>query len=324
MDTFVDSSWYFLRFCDPWSAAAPFRREAVETWMPVDQYIGGAEHAVLHLMYARFMTKALSDLGVAPPELREPFRRLFTQGMIRLDGTKMSKSKGNLVAPEEIIDTLGADTLRLGHLSVKPPEEDVDWEAVGLEGCARFLHRVWRLALPEAAAVWNLHDGAGAEDLSRATHRLVDEVTSAFDRWSYHVAVARCMAFVNDLQRAARSEEGVSRSGFDHAVDTLLLLLAPAAPHVTAELWARRHPGEHVHEQAWPEADPAMLVEATATLVVQVDGKVRDRIEVPADADEAACTAAALASEKVVALLGGAAPVRVVARPPKVVNVVTS
>ena len=324
MDTFVDSSWYFLRFCDPWSAQAPFRREAVEAWMPVDQYIGGAEHAVLHLMYARFMTKALSDLGVAPPELREPFHRLFTQGMIRLDGTKMSKSKGNLVAPEQIIDTLGADTLRLGHLSVKPPEEDVDWEAVGLEGCARFLHRVWRLALPGATTDLTLHDGPAEDDLTRGTHRLVAEVTAAFDRWSYHVAIARCMAFVNDLQRAARSPDGVSRSGFDHAVDTLLLLLAPAAPHIAAELWARRHGGDHVHEQSWPVADPAMLVEETTTLVVQVDGKVRDRIEVPTSSDEAACVAAALASAKVVELLGGAAPARVVARPPKVVNVVTS
>ncbi len=153
MDTFVDSSWYFLRFCDPWSEDAPFSREAVQGWMPVDQYIGGAEHAVLHLMYARFFTKALADLGVAPKDLREPFQRLFTQGMIRLDGAKMSKSKGNLVAPEQIIDTLGADTLRLAHLAVKPPEEDVDWEDFGLEGCSRFLNRLWRLAVPDSELV---------------------------------------------------------------------------------------------------------------------------------------------------------------------------
>jgi len=322
LDTFVDSSWYFLRFCDPWSSAAPFRREAVESWMPVDQYIGGAEHAVLHLMYARFMTKALSDLGVTTPDLREPFKRLFTQGMIRLDGTKMSKSKGNLVAPEEIIDTLGADTLRLGHLSVKPPEEDVDWEAVGLEGCSRFLNRVWRLALP-ASTEWNRHAGPADDSLTRATHRLIADVTAAFDRWSYHVAIARCMAFVNDLQREARSDTGVSQESFDHAVDTLLLLLAPTAPHIAAELWERRHRGEHIHELAWPEADPTLLVEAMTTLVVQVDGKVRDRLDVPADADEATCTAAALASDKVVALLGGTEPARVIARPPKVVNIVT-
>ncbi len=325
MDTFVDSSWYFLRFCDPWSSDAPFRQDAVASWMPVDQYIGGAEHAVLHLMYARFLTKALSDLGVAPGDLREPFRRLFTQGMIRLDGTKMSKSKGNLVAPEEIIDTLGADTLRLAHLSVKPPEEDVDWEDVGLEGCSRFLHRVWRLALPDAAATWTLHDGAATEAddaVRRATHRLIVDVSESFDRWSYHVAVARFMAFVNEVQRAAREEPGLRRDTFDEAVDTLLLLLAPAAPHVAAELWSRRHGGEHVHERAWPAADESLLVEETVTLIVQVDGKVRDRVEVPSTADEAACVAAALASPRVVSLLGGAEPARVVARPPKVVNVV--
>jgi leucyl-tRNA synthetase len=324
MDTFVDSSWYFLRFCDPWSDGVPFSIGAVESWMPVDQYIGGAEHAVLHLMYARFLTKALSDLGVVPAELREPFRRLFTQGMIRLGGTKMSKSRGNLVAPEEIIDTLGADALRLAHLAVKPPEEDVDWEDVGLEGASRFLRRVWRLAVPGGPAGVVRRDGpAGPADvaLQRATHRLVADVTADFDRWAYNVAVARYMAFVNELARAA-GEGGVHGPTWDQAVDTLLQLLAPACPHVTAELWARRHDGAHVHTSAWPVADPAMLVEESVTLVVQVDGKVRDRVEVAADADEAACVAAALASEKVRAQLGGAEPRTVIARPPKLVNVV--
>ena len=324
MDTFVDSSWYFLRFCDPWSDEAPFRQDRIERWMPVDQYIGGAEHAVLHLMYARFFTKALADLGVAPKELREPFQRLFTQGMIRLAGTKMSKSKGNLVAPEEIIDTLGADTLRLAHLAVKPPEEDVDWEDVGLEGCARFLQRVWRISVPGGEFDAALRDGAEtAEDtaLLRATHRLVADVTEAFDRWSYHVAVAKFMAYVNELQRSLRSEAGGHRATVEFATDTLLQLLAPACPHMTAELWSRRHDGGHVHEVPWPAADPAMLVEDSVTMVVQVAGKVRDRIEVAADADEATCVAAALASEKVQAHLDGE-PRKVIARPPKLVNLV--
>src|SRR5690606_1009227 len=190
MDTFVDSSWYFLRFCDPWAENEPFSAEAVARWMPVDQYIGGAEHAVLHLMYARFFTKALADLGVAPKELREPFQRLFTQGMIRLEGAKMSKSKGNLVAPEEIIDTLGADALRLAHLAVKPPEDDVDWEDFGLEGCARFLHRVWRLAVPGSDLASGARSGEPTDadqEVVRATHRLIDDITTHFDRWSYNV-----------------------------------------------------------------------------------------------------------------------------------------
>ena len=331
MDTFVDSSWYFLRFCDPWAENEPFSAEAVARWMPVDQYIGGAEHAVLHLMYARFFTKALADLGVAPKELREPFQRLFTQGMIRLEGAKMSKSKGNLVAPEEIIDTLGADALRLAHLAVKPPEDDVDWEDFGLEGCARFLHRVWRLAVPGSDLASGARSGEPTDadqEVVRATHRLIDDITTHFDRWSYNVAVAKYMAFVNDLYRYAQSDAGPHGPTLDQAVDTLLQLLAPACPHITAELWDRRHStgGEvaHVHETAWPVADPSLLTEATVTLVVQVNGKVRDRIEVPADADEATCVAAALASEKVAAHLGGAEPRKVIARPPRLVNLVAS
>ncbi len=336
MDTFVDSSWYYLRFTDPWSDEAPFRSDQVARWMPVDQYIGGAEHAVLHLMYARFFTKALADLGIAPKELREPFRRLFTQGMIRLDGSKMSKSKGNLVAPEEIIDTLGADALRLSHLAVKPPEEDVDWEDFGLEGCSRFLTRVWRLAVPDSDLTVDLRTGATTADdeaVVRATHRLIADVTGDFERWSYNVAVAKYMGFVNELYRYVQSDGGAHGPTLDAAVDTLLQVLAPSCPHMTAELWALRHASDpqgadgtvgvaHIHETAWPVADPSMLVEDAATLVVQVNGKVRDRIEVPADADEAACVAAALASEKVQGHLGGGEPRKVIARPPKLVNIV--
>ncbi len=330
MDTFVDSSWYFLRFCDPWSSDVPFSLDAVAGWMPVDQYIGGAEHAVLHLMYARFFTKALSDLGVVPADLREPFTRLFTQGMIRLDGSKMSKSKGNLVAPEEIIDTYGADTLRLAHLAVKPPEEDVDWEDFGLEGCSRFLLRVWRLAVPGSDLLRDMRDGdptAADVAVARAQHHLVADITESFERWSYNVAVARCMAFVNELYRYVQSGDGPHGPTVAEGTDALLLVLAPMAPHLAAELWRLRRdadgrPGAHVHGEAWPVADPAMLVEDTVTLVVQVAGKVRDRIEVPADADEAACVALALASEKVQVQLGGAEPRKVIARPPKLVNVV--
>ena len=329
MDTFVDSSWYYLRFCDPWSTEVPFRADAVASWMPVDQYIGGAEHAVLHLMYARFFTKALSDLGVAPADLREPFTRLFTQGMIRLDGSKMSKSKGNLVAPEEIIDTYGADTLRLAHLAVKPPEEDVDWEDVGLEGCSRFLLRVWRLAVPGSDLLVGERDGgpvAGDQAVVRATHQLIDGITTDFERWSYNVAVAKYMAFVNELYKYVQSDDGPHGSTIAMAVDTLLQLLGPAAPHITAELWERRRAaaglsGDHIHTSSWPVADPALLVDDTVTLVVQVKGKVRDRIEVASDADEATCVAAALASEKVRTHLEGE-PRKVIARPPSLVNIV--
>jgi leucyl-tRNA synthetase len=330
MDTFVDSSWYYLRFADPWSTEAPFRKEQVARWLPVDQYIGGAEHAVLHLMYARFFTKALSDLGVAPPELREPFQRLFTQGMIRLDGSKMSKSKGNLIAPEEIIDTLGADTLRLSHLAVKPPEDDVDWEDVGLEGCSRFLLRTWRLAVPGSDLVRTVRDGApsAADDsIRRSTHVLIDDITTSYDRWSYNVAVAKYFSFLNELYLYVQSDDGAHGETLAFAVDTLLQLLAPACPHVTAELWALRHGPDadgpaHIHTTPWPVADPAMLVEDSVTMVVQVNGKVRDRIEVAADASEDDCLAAARASDKVRAQLDGAEPRKVIVRPPKLVNFV--
>ncbi len=202
MDTFVDSSWYFLRFADPTNQENPFSLDAIERWLPVDQYIGGVEHAILHLMYARFFTKALADLGVAPKNLREPFSRLFTQGMIRLGGTKMSKSKGNLVAPEEILDHQGADALRLAHLQVKPPQEDVDWEDLGIDGCSKFIGRVWRLALSTKDLPGKRREGepsAADLEIERATHRLMERITNEYDRWSYNTAIAGFMEFTNTI-----------------------------------------------------------------------------------------------------------------------------
>jgi leucyl-tRNA synthetase len=313
MDTFVDSSWYFLRFCDPWSTEAPFRAEPVERWMPVDQYIGGIEHAILHLMYARFYTKALADLGLAPAELREPFKRLFTQGMIRMGGSKMSKSKGNLVAPSQYFDTVGADALRIYHLFVGPPADDVDWSEQTEEviaGSARFLQRVWRLAVPESDVP--RADEASAIEVVKATHRLIDRVSSEYDRWSYNTAVAACMEFTNLLYKQGATDE---------AIDALLLLMAPMAPHVTAELWDRRH-GTHIHAEAWPQADPDLVKLETVTMVVQVNGKLRDRLEVAPDIDEAEAERLALASEKVQGQLAGASPRKVIAKPPKLVNIV--
>ena len=324
MDTFVDSSWYFLRFTDPWCDDAPFDPAAVARWLPVDQYIGGVEHAILHLMYARFFTKAMADLGVAPSGLREPFARLFTQGMIRLGGVKMSKSKGNLVAPEQILDDQGADALRLAHLQVKPPQEDVDWEDFGIDGCAKFLARVWRLAEPNSGLAAGARDGDPTEAdvvVDKATHRLVARITDEYDRWSYNTAIAGFMEFTNLVYRWVQADDGPHGPTLDAALDGLLLVMAPAAPHVCSELWELRN-GGHVHEEPWPEADPAKLLDDTVTMVVQVNGRVRDRIEVPADIDEAAAEAAALASERVAAHLDGAPPKKVVVRPPGLVNVV--
>jgi leucyl-tRNA synthetase len=330
MDTFVDSSWYFLRFCDPWNQDAPFAIDAVQHWMPVDQYIGGIEHAILHLMYARFYTKALADLGLAPKELREPFHRLFTQGMIRMGGSKMSKSKGNLIAPARYFETVGADSLRLFHLFVGPPADDFDWgdqtdEMV--EGCHRFLGRVWRLGTGAVASDRQMavdrEPLAADTEILKAQHRLIERVSEDYERWSYNTAVAALMEFTNALYRYVQSGDRARGQTLDDALDTLLLLMAPMAPHITAELWERRH-GEasNVHAQPWPVADPSLAAPDTVTLIVQVNGKVRDRLDVDPGISEDEATALALASARVQEQLAGAAPRKVVARPPRLVNVV--
>jgi leucyl-tRNA synthetase len=328
MDTFVDSSWYFLRFCDPWDHDAPFSQGAVSHWMPVDQYIGGIEHAILHLLYARFYTRALADLGLAPQELREPFMRLFTQGMIRMGGTKMSKSKGNLIAPSKYYETVGADSLRLFHLFVGPPNEDFDWSDQTdevIDGCYRFLSRVWRLASGTADRM-NVVDRPRLPadfEVEKGVHRLVDRVSNEYERWSYNTAVAACMEFVNEMYRYVRSDDGARTETLGFAVDSLLKLMAPMVPHITAELWEIRHgEGTTVHDQSWPVADPELVRVDTETMVVQVNGKVRDRLTVAATIGEEDAIRLAVGSAKVQEQLAGRPVKRVVARPPKLVNVV--
>ena len=324
MDTFVDSSWYFLRFTDPWNDKSPFSEQAIDHWLPVDQYIGGVEHAILHLMYARFFTKALSDLGVAPKELREPFKRLFTQGMIRLGGSKMSKSKGNLVAPEGILDDQGADALRLAHLQVKPPQEDVDWEDFGIDGCAKFLNRVWRIAHPENSLIESLREGdtnGQDEEIIRQTNRLIERITGDYDRWSYNTAVAAFMEFTNTLYRWIQSEGGPHDEVLKSAIDTLLLVMAPATPHFCAELWEVRN-SAHIHQESWPQADKSKIKSETATLIVQINGKLKDRIEVASDLTEEEIRNLALASERVKELLNEQKPKRIIVRPPSLINIV--
>ena len=325
LDTFVDSSWYFLRFTDPSTEDRPFDPAIARHWMPVDQYIGGIEHAILHLLYARFYTKALVDVGLAAGGVREPFAHLFTQGMIRMDGKKMSKSRGNLVAPSSYLTTVGADALRLFHLFVGPPADDVDWteqtDSV-IEGCARFLDRVWRLAVPAEDALPTFRTGPLTDrdlEVRRATHRLIDRVTRDFERWSYNTAVAACMEFVNRLQPYVR--DGGQSEVVGEAVDTLLLVLAPMTPHLSAEAWEHRH-GDHIHLRPWPVADPALAAESSVTMVVQINGKVRDRIDVAPDISEDDAERLALASPVVTEALGGDPARRVIVRPPKLVNIV--
>jgi len=325
MDTFTDSSWYFLRYADPFTPDKAFDPVEVAKWMPVDQYIGGIEHAILHLLYARFYMKALVDIGMAPGLPREPFRRLFTQGMIRLDGAKMSKSKGNLIAPEKYYETVGADGLRLFHLFVGPPADDVDWTGQTeelIEGCGRFLDRFYRLCEEHEVT---FHDTFDEGDLAvrQAVHRTVQRVTDDFERWSYNTAVAALMELLNTVSKWARSDHGAERGVFDEAVATMLKLLAPMSPHVVAEIWEQRFPGEpSVHQQSWPVANPSLVREETVTMVVQVNGKVRVRLEVVATLSESDAESLALAHPDIVEALAGKTAARVVSRPPRLVNII--
>ncbi|MGD0084951.1 MAG: leucine--tRNA ligase [Acidimicrobiales bacterium] len=325
MDTFVDSSWYFLRFADPHDEANPINLEAARKYLPVDRYIGGITHAILHLLYARFYTRALGDVGLSPPELREPFAQLFCQGMIRFGGRAMSKSKGNVVSPDGYFETVGADALRLFHLFAGPPVDDIDWSDQTdeiIEGCLRYLGRVWRLATGAAGPATDQAGAApagSADDLRREVHKTIARVTTDIERYGFNTAVAALMELTNTIYKHVHA--GTDEAVVAEAIDTLLELLAPFAPHLAAEAYDHRH-DTHVHLRPWPVADPVYLKADRVTLVVQVNGKLRDRIEVDASISEQEAVALALASEKVQSVLGGRAPRRVIARPPNLVNIV--
>jgi leucyl-tRNA synthetase len=310
MDTFVDSSWYFLRYCDPHNDQAPFDRAAIEEWCPVDQCIGGVEHAVLHLLYARYFIKVLNDLGLVG--FREPFARLFNHGWVDMGGAKMSKSKGNVVSPDEIIREHGADALRLYILFIGPADARVDWQETGLEGMSRFLRRLWRVALEVAE-----QPPAPAEGpLAHKTHETIVKVTDDIGRrYAYNTAIAAVMELVNDVVHDPTAP------GARFAVETAVSLIQPAAPHIAEELWERLGHAR-LWEQPWSVADPAMLQRETFELVVQVNGKVRDRLQVPADLPEEELVARAKESPKVQAHLNGGEIRQTIVVPRKLVNLV--
>ena len=318
MDTFVDSSWYFFRYCSPHEEDRAFDPEAVRYWMPVDQYTGGVEHAVLHLLYARFFTKALHDMGLVP--FVEPFTRLMNQGQVIYGGAAMSKSKGNIVEPMPIVERWGADTMRLTMLFAGPFEDDIDWKLIAPDPdrpppVYHFLNRLWR-AVCEAAA----SDAPEPEALVRLRHRTVRVVTADYERYRFNTAISRMMELTNEIRRTLDAGGGARASA-----EVLVQLLAPMAPFIAEELWREvlGHPTS-VHTSSWPAFDPELAREERATLVVQVDGKVRDRIEVDADADEATCRALAEASENARRAIGDRRVVKVVVRPPRLVNLVTA
>jgi leucyl-tRNA synthetase len=324
MDTFVDSSWYFLRYCDARNDTAPWDRAAVDRWMPVDQYIGGVEHAILHLMYARFFTKALADMDLLGTQ--EPFARLFTQGMITRDGAKMSKSKGNVVNPMAFVDQYGADTARCYILFIGPPDQGADWSDSGIAGMNRFLARLWRLAAEVSERTAGVPDAPGGDPtpVLRKAHWAIDKVTKdTGDRFAFNTAISAVMELVNEIyahKDALFGDEG-GASQVRFATATAASLLFPFAPHLGAEAY-EMVTGGRVWEEPWPEADPGLLVADTFELVVQVNGKLRDRIEAPADASREEQEALARQSERVVAQLNGGEVVKTVVVPGKLVNFV--
>jgi leucyl-tRNA synthetase len=325
MDTFVDSSWYFLRYCDPDNDQAAWGQAAVHEWMPVDQYIGGIEHAILHLMYARFFVKALSDLGHL--DVNEPFARLFTQGMITKDGAKMSKSRGNVVTPKQIIDSHGADTARCYILFIGPPDQDADWSDEGVEGVHRFLARLWRLS--HAAS-----SGAGAGDdqpetphgfgdeLVRKAHWAIEKVTNDMrGRFAFNTAIAAVMELTNTCSKAFNELGNPDPQALRFALATANSLLFPFAPHAAADGYFLLT-GRRVWEEPWPVADLAYLTSDTIEVVCQVNGRVRDRVTAPADASPDDLKALAHAAPNVRAHVDGREVVKEIVVPGKLVNIV--
>jgi leucyl-tRNA synthetase len=336
MDTFIDSAWYWYRYLSPEKRGGPIDVSLAERWTPVDQYTGGAEHAVMHLLYAREFTKMLRDIGVLKQD--EPFRRLFNQGQILgTDGVRMSKSRGNTVAPDDLVARYGADTVRLFLMFMGPWDQGGPWSETGIGGVHRFLGRVWALALdphrvepgdPQAGRLPGGQDEAAAERaIRRAAHQTLREVTADYEAFRFNTMVARLMELANVLFRY-RGSAVAGGEAWDEGIRLLLLMLAPAAPHVTEELWARRSAAagagwSSIHTERWPEVDAVAAAEATREVPVQVNGKLRDRIVVPNDADDATLERLALDSPKVRAALDGRSPKRVVvAGGGRLVNVV--
>jgi leucyl-tRNA synthetase len=325
IDTFVDSSWYYLRYTDPRNHEAPFTRERAAAWMPVDQYIGGVEHAILHLLYARFINKVLYDAGMSP--VVEPFRKLFTQGMITMGGIKMSKSRGNVVPVDDIVERYGADVARVFTLFIGPPELDAEWSDKGVEGSARFLNRVWRLY--EGVRMDSADDGSQRDPadyapadraLLRQAHATIRRVTDDIARFHFNTAVSACMELTNALA-SYHDAHGVTVV-YSQAARVLLLLLAPITPHITEELWQGLGGLGSIHIQPWPRYDEALAAADTIALVLQVNGKVRDRVDVLAGLDEAAARELAFASERVQAHIAGRTPRRLIYVPDKLLNIV--
>ncbi len=311
MPQWAGSSWYFLRYPDPHNSEKPWSEEAMEKWMPVDLYVGGVEHAILHLLYARFFTKFLHDLGIVSFE--EPFNRLFNQGMIYKDGAKMSKSKGNVVSPDELIDRYGRDSIRLYELFIGPPEVDVEWSDQGFEGVARFLNRSWNLI---TEIIEDDRFIEPTKELERECHGLIKDVTERLEDMKLNTAVSAFMSYVNFLNK--EKENGIDRA----SLETLVLLLSPFTPHFSEELWQILGHEESVFKEKWPEYDPKKLVADEMELPVQINGKIRDTLTIDINASKEDILAAAKALPNVVRNMEGMRVVKEIYVPKKIVNLV--
>jgi leucyl-tRNA synthetase len=319
MDTFVDSSWYFLRYCSPHDGDEAFRAEDVLRWMPVDHYVGGVEHAVLHLLYSRFFTKALYDMGLVG--FVEPFSALLNQGQVINGGRRMSKSYGNGVDLGQQLDSYGVDAVRLTMVFAGPPDDDVDWADVSPAGSLRFLQRAWRLA-EDVRSDPGVDEAAGDVALRQVTHRMVRDVTDNLEAKKFNVAVARVMELVNAARKAIDSGCGPADPAVREAVEVMAVMLSVVAPFTAEEMWERLGHAPTVAAAGWPEADPALLIEEAVTCIVQVAGKVRAKLSVPPAIEETQLRELALADERVRRSLGDRPVSRVVVRAPRLVNVV--
>jgi leucyl-tRNA synthetase len=320
LDTFMCSSWYQLRYIDPHNEERPFSRELARKWLPVDQYTGGAEHAVMHLLYARFFTKAARDMGVL--DFDEPFTRLFNQGQILgPDGQRMSKSRGNVIAPDSQVEKWGVDTFRIYLMFLGPWDEGGPYDPAGITGAYRWLNRVWN-AVVGGVETASLPDDPATRELRRWTHKTIAKVTSDIGQFRFNTMIAALMEYTNYLTRLRESGEAIDQPAWNEAAASMALLLAPSAPHLAEELWARLGRPYSVHTQSWPTFDPALAAEDEVEVAVQVNGKVRDRLLLPLDAAEDIARAAAMASASVQAHVAGKEIGRVIYVPNRLLNIV--
>jgi len=319
MDTFVDSSWYFLRYTSVNTHDKPFDRKEVDTWLPVDQYVGGVTHAILHLLYSRFFTKALKDMGYV--DFSEPFTRLLNQGMVLMDGSAMSKSRGNLVALSEELEKHGVDAIRLSMVFAGPPEDDVDWADVSPTGSSKFLHRAWRLA-GDVKSEPGIDFSKGDLELRKVSHKALSDISFAVESFRFNVVVARIMELVNAARKAIDSGVGPSDAAVREAVEIVAISLSLIAPYTAEEMWEVLGHQPSVARAGWPSVDPQLLTQDSVTAIFQINGKIKSRVEVSPDIADEALEKMALSDPAIVSDLGGVNPKKVITKAPKFVNIV--